>query len=49
MSDYYPYRKYSRYPMERRRRYHWRMNHDAWCWLLVLAMIAVFVVLEFVR
>ena len=48
MSDYFRYRKYSRYPLERRR-YHWRMNHDAWCRLLVLAMIAVFVVLEFVR
>lgn len=47
MSNYYPYRKYSRYPLERRP-YRWRMNHDAWCWLLVLAMIAVFVVLEFV-
>ena len=48
MSNYYPYRKYSRYPLERRS-YRWRMNHDAWCWLLVLVMIAVFVVLEFVR
>ena len=48
MSNYYPYRKYSRYPLERRP-YRWRMNHDAWCWLLVLAMIAVFVLLEFVR
>ena len=48
MSNYYPYRKYSRYPLERRSN-RWRMNHDAWCWLLVLAMIAVFVVLEFVR
>lgn len=49
MSDYFPYRKYSRHPLERRRRYRFRMNHDVWCWLLVLAMIAVFVVLEFVR
>lgn len=48
MSNYYPYRKYSRYPLERRP-YRWRMNHDARCWLLVLAMIAVFVLLEFVR
>ena len=48
MSNYYPYRKYSRYPLERRS-YRWRMNHDAWCCLLVLAMIAVFVALEFVR
>lgn len=40
----FPYRKYNRYPLVRR-----RMNHDVWCWLLVLAMIAVFVVLEFVR
>jgi hypothetical protein len=48
MSNYYPYRKYSRYPLERRS-YRWRMNHDAWCWLLVLAMIAVFVVLELWR
>ena len=48
MSNYYPYRKYSRYPLERRP-YRWRMNHDAWCWLLMLAMIAVFVALEFVR
>ncbi len=48
MSDYFRYRKYSRYPLERRR-YHWRMNHDAWCWLLVAMMIAVFVALEFVR
>lgn len=49
MSDYYPYRKYSRYPLERRRRYMFRMNHDAWAWVLVALMITAFVVLEWVR
>ena len=49
MSDLFRYRKYSRHPLERRRVYRFRMNHDAWCCLLVLAMIAVFVALEFVR
>jgi hypothetical protein len=43
------YRKYAKYPMIRKRSYRWRMNHDAWCWVLVLVMIAVFVVLEWVR
>lgn len=47
MSDIY--RKYAKYPLIRQRRYRWRMNHDAWCCVLVLVMIAVFVVLEWVR
>lgn len=42
----HPYRKYSRYPLERRRRYHWRMNHDAWAWLLVAMTLAAFLLLE---
>lgn len=48
MSDLFRYRKYSRYPLERRRK-QWRVTHDTWAWFFVLAMIAMFVALEFVR
>lgn len=43
------YRKYAKYPLIRRRRYVWRMNHDAWAWVFVAAMVAVFVILEWMR
>jgi hypothetical protein len=43
------YRKYSRYPLIRRRVYRFRMNHDAWAWVLVALMILAFVALEWVR
>jgi hypothetical protein len=47
---HFPYRKYVyNLVIRRKRSYRWRMNHDAWCWVLVLVMIAVFVVLEWVR
>lgn len=49
MSDYYPHRKYNRYPLERKRSYRFRMNHDAWAWVLVVLAIAGFILLEWVR
>lgn len=49
MSDLYPYRRYARYPLERRRVYRFRMNHDTWAWVLVALMVAAFVVVEWVR
>lgn len=45
----YPYRKYARYPVTRRRRYVWRMNHDAWAIAYVVLLSLVFVVLEILR
>jgi hypothetical protein len=26
-----------------------RLHHDAWCWLMILAMLGVFVALEWLR
>lgn len=49
MSDLYPYRKYSRYPLRRQRRYYFRMNHDVWCWVLAGLSILGFVLLEVMR
>ena len=42
--SHFPYRQYGARPLVRR--YRWRMNHDAWCMVMVVAMIAVFVALE---
>lgn len=47
--SYYPYRKYARYPLVRRRVYRFRMNHDVWAWVLVMMMVLVFVALEWLR
>ena len=45
----FPYRRYAKYPLIRKRRYTWRMNHDAWAIVMVGAMILVFVALEVAR
>jgi len=45
----YPYRKYARYPLERRRRYLWRFNHDAWAVAFVIALLLVFLALDLLR
>jgi len=48
--DDFPYRRYTLGKVRRRKQwYRWRMNHDAWAVVMVLAMIAVFVILEMVR
>lgn len=46
----YPHRKYARYPLiRRRRRYLWRLNHDAWAVAFVVALLLVFLALDLVR
>jgi len=47
--SHFPYRRYAKYPLIRKRRYTWRMNHDAWAVVMVGAMILVFVALEVLR
>ena len=45
----FPYRKYNRYPLERRRRYVFRMNHDFWQWVFIVGILVWFVVMEVMR
>lgn len=52
MSEHFPYRRYRRYPLERRRIGFWRrvfMAHDAWAWAFGVFVLAVFLVLEWLR
>lgn len=46
---HYPYRKYTRYPYIRQRRYWLRLNHDIWAWIMVIATIAAFIILDWTR
>lgn len=50
MSDeHFPYRRYQRYPLARRRRYRWRLHHDGWCWGLGLGWLAFFLALAWMN
>ena len=47
----FPHRKYSRYPLVRRRRRwpEWRISGDALCWLAGLGWIVALLALEWMR
>lgn len=52
MSKRFPYRKYVRYPLERRRRQGWRsvrLSGDALCWLAGLGWIVALLALAWWR
>lgn len=48
-NEHFPYRRYQRYPLRRRRVYRLRMNHDFWQWVFIIGIVVWFVVMEVTR
>lgn len=47
--EHFPYRRYQRYPLVRRRQRRLHLSGDALCWLAGLGWIGLFLLMEWLR